>query len=61
MDPTYRANTTHAPSYLQGRPRNAILHCLAREEKLARKTLSPITGTDIENGVFLVNQALHTQ
>ena len=55
MDPTYRAYTTHVPSYLQGRPRNVILHCLARDEK-ARKTLSPsdVTGTDIENGVFLV-------
>ena len=56
MDPTYRAYTTHVPSYLQGRPRNVILHCLAREEK-ARKTFSPndITDTDNENGIFLVH------
>ena len=47
MDPTYRAYTTHVPSYLQGRQRNVILHCLAREEK-ARKTFShnDITDTD---------------
>ena len=55
MDPTYRAYTTHAPSYLQGRPRNAIIHCLEREER-ARKTLSPadITDVDSENGIFSI-------
>ena len=55
MDPTYRAYTTHVPNYLQGRPRNVIIHCLEREEKV-RKTLSreDITDTDIENGIFSV-------
>jgi hypothetical protein len=55
MDPTYRAYTTHVPSYLQGRPRNVIIHCLEREER-ARKTLSPadITDVDSENGIFSV-------
>ena len=55
MDPTYRGYTSHVPSYLQGRPRNVIIHCLEREEK-ARKTLSPedITNTDSDNGIFSV-------
>lgn len=55
MDPTYRAYTTHVPSYLQGRPRNVIIHCLEREER-ARKTLSPedIVDMDSENGIFSV-------
>ena len=37
MDPVYKS-ITKVPLYLHGRPRNIILHCLAREEK-ARKTL----------------------
>ena len=55
MDPTYRAYTTHVPSYLQGRPRSVIIHCLEREER-ARKTLSPedIMDVDTENGIFSV-------
>ena len=55
MDPTYRAYTTHVPGYLQGRPRNVITHCLAREEK-ARKKFSPedITSADKETGIFSV-------
>ena len=53
MDPTYRAYTTHVPSYLQGRPRNVILHCLAREEK-ARKTFSSKDVTN-ENGCLAVH------
>ena len=55
MDPTYRGYTSHVPSYVQGRPRNVIIHCLEREEK-ARKTLSPedITDTDSDNGIFSV-------
>ena len=55
MDPTYRAYTSSLPSYLQGRPRTVVLHCLAREEK-ARKTLSPnhVSYTDSENGLFRV-------
>ena len=59
MDPTYRAYTSHFPSYLQGRPRNVIIHCLEREEK-ARKTLSPedITDTDSDNGIFSVRSKL---
>lgn len=55
MDPTYRAYTTQVPGYLQGRPRNVILHCLAREEK-ARRTFTPndVTDSDTDNGIFSV-------
>ena len=55
MDPTYRAYNTHVPSYLQGRPRNVIIHCLVREEK-AKKKFSPedITSADKETGIFSV-------
>ena len=55
MDPTYRAYNTHVPSYLQGRPRNVIIHCLVREEK-ALKKFSPedITSADKETGIFSV-------
>lgn len=56
MDSTYRAYTSYLPSYLQGRPRRVILHCLAREEK-ASKALSPndVSCTDSKNGLFLVS------
>ena len=65
MDPTYRGYTSHVPSYLQGHPRNVIIHCLEREEK-ARKTLSPhclereekarktLSPHDSDNGIFSV-------
>ena len=55
MNPNYRAYNAHIPLYLQGRPRNIILHCLGREEK-ARKVLSPndILEADEEKGIFLV-------
>ena len=38
MDPTYRAYNTHVPSYLQGCPRNVIIHCLVREEKAKKNS-----------------------
>lgn len=55
MDSTYRAYNTHVPSYLQGRPKKVILHCIGREEK-ARKQLSEkdILQSDEENGIFLI-------
>ena len=55
MDSTYRAYNTRVPSYLQGRPKKIILHCLGREEK-ARKQLSEkdILQSDEENGKFVI-------
>ena len=55
MNPMYRAYSTHVPSYLHGRPRNVIIHCLEREQR-ARKTLSPedIISVDSERGIFSV-------
>ena len=55
MDSTYRAYSNHVPSYLQGRPKKVILHCLGREEK-ARKQFSEkdILESDEQDGVFLI-------
>ena len=55
MDSTYRAYSNHVPSYLQGRPKKVILHCLGREEK-ARKQFSEknILESYEQDGVFLI-------
>lgn len=55
MDSAYRAYSSRVPSYLQGRPKKVILHCLGREEK-ARKQLTEkdILQSDEQNGIFLI-------
>ena len=55
MDPTYRGYSSEVPTYLHGRPKNIIVHCLAREEK-ARKTFSEddICESDEDKGIFIV-------
>ena len=52
MDPTYRAYTTHVPSYFQGHPRNIIIHCQREgKEKLITRGCQE---TDGEKGIFSV-------
>ena len=64
MDPTYRAYNTHVPSYLQGRPRNVIIHCLVREEKAKKNSHLKTSHQQIRklvSSLFVANQGTSTQ
>ena len=63
MDPTYRAYTTHVPSYLQGRPRNVIIHCLEREERARHyhPQTSRMWTVKMGSFLFVINQGTYTQ
>ena len=55
MDLTYRAYSIRVPSYLQGQPKNAILHCLGQEEKVRKQlTEKDIFQCDKQNEIFLI-------
>ena len=51
----YRAYSKDIPTYLQGRPRSVILHCLQRKAKCHKFTENDIKTTD--NGTFQVYKA----
>ena len=64
MDPTYRAYNTHVPSYLQGRPRNVIIHCLVREEKAKKNSHLKTSHQQIRklvSSLIVANQGTSTQ
>ena len=50
----YRSYNDNIPAYLQGRPRNTILHCLDRKGSSNKFTSEDITDIDTKEGVFSV-------
>ncbi len=54
MSETYRSYNQFVPSFLRGRPRNVIVHCLQRMKKSERFTTSDIEINDELNGKFQV-------
>ena len=54
QSPHYRSYNDNIPAYLQGRPRNTILHCLDRKGSSNKFTSEDITDIDTKEGVFSV-------
>ena len=54
QSPHYRSYNDNIPAYLQGRPRNTILHCLDRKGSSNKLTLEDVTDVDAKQGVFSV-------
>lgn len=54
MLPTYRAYNSFVPSYLHGRPRRVIIHCLERKSNCKKYNKEDIAIQDAKNGVFTV-------
>jgi len=50
----YRTYKSFVPSYLQGRPRSVILHCLERRSKALKYISSDVTVLDETTGKFKV-------
>jgi len=57
MSGTYRAYKDFVPSYLHGRPRNVIVHCLSRKSKCAKIMLTQVICTDSVQGIFEINSS----
>ena len=54
QSPHYRSYNDNIPAYLQGRPRNTILHCLDRKGSSNKFTAEDIADIDAQQGVFSV-------
>ena len=52
MSETYRSYNSFVPSFLKGRPRSVIIHCLQRMKKSQRFTKTDIEFSDETNGLF---------
>lgn len=53
----YRSYNVNIPAYLQGRPRNVILHCLDRKGSSNKFTSEDIQDIDIQQGLFSVHSS----
>ena len=55
--PHYRSYNDTIPTYLHGRPRNVILHCLDRKGNSNKFTSEDIEDIDAQQGVFSVHSS----
>lgn len=57
QSPHYRCYSDNIPTYLQGCPRNVILHCLDRKGSSNKFTSEDIQDLDSQQGIFSVHSS----